>query len=160
MSQIRGTANYHLGPDQRMFGGSSHSQAVSDPSPLDAIREQTNKIEDILDTYADPIKPYVLISRPYFALETFVVIRRCWFRVKCGKQQVANLSATNPDTYQPLEGFSSSSLSSRMRSVSYRNGAISYCTSTITEKVGFLTVFSVSLGWTIAPWEEYPFSGY
>lgn len=58
MSQIRGTANYHLGGgDQRMFGSSSHSMANSDPSPLDAIREQTNKIEDILDNYADPVKP-------------------------------------------------------------------------------------------------------
>ena len=56
MSQIRGTANYHLGPDQRMFGGGP-SAAASDPSPLDAIREQTNKIEDLLDTFAEPIKP-------------------------------------------------------------------------------------------------------
>lgn len=67
MSQIRGTANYHLGgADQRMFGGPSHSAASSDPSPLDAIREQTSKIEDLLDTYADPIKPWVLSTSPAF----------------------------------------------------------------------------------------------
>jgi hypothetical protein len=32
---------------------------MNDPSPLDAIREQTGKIEDFLDTLSDPIKPYV-----------------------------------------------------------------------------------------------------
>jgi hypothetical protein len=57
MAQIRGTANYHLGPDHRPFGGPMHSAATSDPSPLDAIREQTSKIEDMLDTVAEPIKP-------------------------------------------------------------------------------------------------------
>lgn len=57
MSQIRGTAGYHLGPDNRPFGGPSSNSATSDPSPLDAIRAQTNKIEDLLDTLADPVKP-------------------------------------------------------------------------------------------------------
>lgn len=33
------------------------SAATSDPSPLDAIRTQTSKIEDMLDTIAEPIKP-------------------------------------------------------------------------------------------------------
>jgi hypothetical protein len=33
----------------------------NDPSPLDAIREQTSKIEDFLDTLSDPVKPYVLL---------------------------------------------------------------------------------------------------
>jgi hypothetical protein len=32
---------------------------TSDPSPLDAIREQTSKIEDWLDTISEPLKPYV-----------------------------------------------------------------------------------------------------
>lgn len=31
----------------------------SNSSPLDAIRAQTSKIEDFLDTFSDPIKPYV-----------------------------------------------------------------------------------------------------
>ena len=56
MAQIRGTAGYNLGAKDR-FGGSSGSDATNDPSPLDSIREQTSKIEDWLDTMAEPIKP-------------------------------------------------------------------------------------------------------
>ena len=63
MAQIRGTAGYNLG-HQNPFGGPGRADATSDPSPLDAIREQTSKIEDWLDTIADPIKPYVVISLP------------------------------------------------------------------------------------------------
>lgn len=57
MSQIRGTAGYNLS-NQNVFGGPS-TEMGSDPSPLAAIREQTSKIEDFLDTLSDPIKPYV-----------------------------------------------------------------------------------------------------
>ena len=60
MAQIRGTAGYNLG-HQNPFGGPGRADATSDPSPLDAIREQTSKIEDWLDTLADPIKPYVVV---------------------------------------------------------------------------------------------------
>lgn len=56
MAQIRGTAGYHLG-NSSPFGGPSRPEATSDPSPLDAIREQTSKIEDWLDTLSEPIKP-------------------------------------------------------------------------------------------------------
>lgn len=56
MAQIRGTAGYNLG-HQNPFGGPGRDDATNDPSPLDAIREQTSKIEDWLDTMADPIKP-------------------------------------------------------------------------------------------------------
>ncbi|KAF8420828.1 SURF4 family-domain-containing protein [Tirmania nivea] len=72
MSQIRGTANYHLGPDQRMFGGPSHSVASSDPSPLDAIRQHTDKIEDILDTFAEPVKPYLPAIGRFLIVVTFL----------------------------------------------------------------------------------------
>lgn len=72
MSQIRGTAGYHLGPDNRPFGGSSHSAATSDPSPLDAIRVQTSKIEDLLDNYADPIKPYLPAIGRFLIVVTFL----------------------------------------------------------------------------------------
>ena len=58
MAQIRGTAGYNLG-HQNPFGGPGSADATSDPSPLDAIREQTSKIEDWLDTMSDPVKPYV-----------------------------------------------------------------------------------------------------
>lgn len=56
MAQIRGTAGYNLGADSR-FGGPGRADATNDPSPLDAIREQTSKIEDMLDTLAEPVKP-------------------------------------------------------------------------------------------------------
>ena len=58
MAQIRGTAGYNLGA-QNTFGGPSRGDTMNDPSPLDAIREQTSKIEDFLDTMSDPVKPYV-----------------------------------------------------------------------------------------------------
>lgn len=67
MAQIRGTAGYNLG-HQNPFGGPGSADATSDPSPLDAIREQTSKIEDWLDTLADPVKPYVSISLFVFGL--------------------------------------------------------------------------------------------
>ncbi|KAG0643026.1 SURF4 family-domain-containing protein [Tuber brumale] len=72
MAQIRGTANYHLGPDHRPFGGPSHSAATLDPSPLDAIREQTNKIEDLLDTFAEPVKPYLPAIGRFLIVVTFL----------------------------------------------------------------------------------------
>ena len=63
MAQIRGTAGYNLG-GQSSFGGSSGGDGSQDPSPLDAIREKTSKIEDWLDTLSDPVKPYVVLRRP------------------------------------------------------------------------------------------------
>ena len=57
MAQIRGTVGYNLGPQGNRFGAPGASDATNDPSPLDAIREQTNKIEDWLDTFSDPVKP-------------------------------------------------------------------------------------------------------
>ncbi|KAI5853118.1 SURF4 family-domain-containing protein [Morchella snyderi] len=72
MAQIRGTAGYHLGPDNRPFGGPPHSAATSDPSPLDAIREQTSKIEDFLDTIAEPIKPYLPAIGRFLIVVTFL----------------------------------------------------------------------------------------
>ncbi|KAI5798767.1 SURF4 family-domain-containing protein [Pyronema domesticum] len=72
MSQIRGTAGYHLGPDHRPFGGPSMSAATSDPSPLDAIRTQTSKIEDMLDTIAEPIKPYLPAIGRFLIVVTFL----------------------------------------------------------------------------------------
>jgi hypothetical protein len=54
MAQIRGTAGYHLG---NQYAGAGQNDATNDPSPLDAIREQTNKIEDFFDTISEPIRP-------------------------------------------------------------------------------------------------------
>lgn len=67
MAQIRGTAGYNLGSSQNRFGAgpgynNMKAEATNDPSPLDAIREQTSKIEDWLDTMSEPVKPYVYSS--------------------------------------------------------------------------------------------------
>ena len=56
MAQIRGTAGYNLGSQDR-FGGPGRADATNDPSPIDQLREQTNKIEEWLDNAADPVKP-------------------------------------------------------------------------------------------------------
>ncbi|CRG84933.1 Surfeit locus protein 4 homolog [Talaromyces islandicus] len=72
MAQIRGTAGYNLGHQNRFAGGPGGLDATSDPSPLDAIREQTSKIEDWLDTVSDPIKPYVPAIGRFLIVVTFL----------------------------------------------------------------------------------------
>ncbi|KAF3066562.1 SURF4-domain-containing protein [Daldinia loculata] len=69
MAQIRGTAGYHLG-GPNPFGGPKNE--VADPSPLDAIREQTSKIEDVLDTISEPIKPYLPAIGRFLIVVTFL----------------------------------------------------------------------------------------
>ncbi|KAF1814356.1 SURF4-domain-containing protein [Eremomyces bilateralis CBS 781.70] len=71
MAQIRGTAGYQLG-NQNPFGGPGRDAATNDPSPLDAIREQTSKIEDILDTLAEPIRPYMPAIGRFLIVVTFL----------------------------------------------------------------------------------------
>ncbi|KAF2460869.1 putative cargo transport protein [Lineolata rhizophorae] len=71
MAQIRGTAGYHLG-GQNPFTGPGSASATNDPSPLDAIREQTSKIEDWLDTIADPVKPYMPAIGRFLIVVTFL----------------------------------------------------------------------------------------
>ncbi|KAK2795583.1 hypothetical protein FQN51_000437 [Onygenales sp. PD_10] len=71
MAQIRGTAGYNLG-NQNPFGGPGRADATSDPSPLDAIREQTSKIEDWLDTISDPVKPYLPAIGRFLIVVTFL----------------------------------------------------------------------------------------
>jgi len=69
---IRGTAGYHLGNQNQFGGGPSRSDATNDPSPLDAIREQTSKIEDWLDTLSDPVKPYLPAIGRFLIVVTFL----------------------------------------------------------------------------------------
>jgi hypothetical protein len=57
MAQIRGTAGYHLGNQSPFGNGGRSDSTTNDPSPLDQLREQTNKIEDFLDTLSEPVKP-------------------------------------------------------------------------------------------------------
>jgi uncharacterized membrane protein YphA (DoxX/SURF4 family) len=71
MSQIRGTAGYHLS-GSNPFGGPGRAEATNDPSPLDAIREQTSKIEDWLDTLSDPVKPHIPAIGRFLIVVTFL----------------------------------------------------------------------------------------
>ncbi|OAX78226.1 hypothetical protein ACJ72_07468 [Emergomyces africanus] len=71
MAQIRGTAGYNLG-NQNRFGGPGKADATGDPSPLDAIREQTSKIEDWLDTLSDPVRPYLPAVGRFLIVVTFL----------------------------------------------------------------------------------------
>ncbi|KAG9517192.1 SURF4-domain-containing protein, partial [Aureobasidium melanogenum] len=71
MAQIRGTAGYHLG-SQPSFGNPGRPDATNDPSPLDAIREQTSKIEDWLDTLSHPVKPYIPAIGRFLIVVTFL----------------------------------------------------------------------------------------
>jgi len=55
MAQMRGPGSYGIGA-QPPFGAAAVEDR-SESSPLDAIRAQTSKIEDMLDTISEPIKP-------------------------------------------------------------------------------------------------------
>jgi ER-derived vesicles protein len=57
MAQIRGTSGYNLGMNNFAQPNRTHDAMTSDPSPLDQIREQSSKIEDFLNTLAQPLKP-------------------------------------------------------------------------------------------------------
>lgn len=75
MAQIRGTAGYHLGSQNQnssFMSGPSNQAGTNDPSPLDAIREQTSKIEDWLDTVSDPLKPYLPAIGRFLIVVTFL----------------------------------------------------------------------------------------
>lgn len=55
MAQQRGQSyGMGVGPTPS-FGASSQDSA--DASPLDTIRQYTSKIEDVLDTVSEPVKP-------------------------------------------------------------------------------------------------------
>lgn len=41
------------------YGGGMNEPAQDGGSAFDTIRQQTSKIEDLLDSVAEPIKPYV-----------------------------------------------------------------------------------------------------
>ncbi|MCJ1236940.1 hypothetical protein MMC14_004924 [Varicellaria rhodocarpa] len=77
MAQIRGPAGYNIGSSQNRFNvapGYSNMKAetTNDPSPLDAIREQTSKIEDWLDTLSEPVKPYLPAIGRFLIVVTFL----------------------------------------------------------------------------------------
>ena len=63
MAQMRGNAGYGIGQPNPFAAGGSASEP-GEKNALDAIRDQTSKIEDVLNTYSEPIKPYVCPDRP------------------------------------------------------------------------------------------------
>ena len=56
MAQLRGNTGYGIGQPNPFAAGGASSEP-GDNNTLDAIREQTSKIEDLLNTYSEPIKP-------------------------------------------------------------------------------------------------------
>ncbi|KAK5212421.1 ER-derived vesicles protein erv29 [Exophiala xenobiotica] len=71
MAQIRGTAGYNLGLNNQ-FSSQRSTEATSDPSPLDQIREQTSKIEDWLNTMGEPLRPYLPAIGRFLIVVTFI----------------------------------------------------------------------------------------
>ncbi|KAL2022674.1 hypothetical protein VTK56DRAFT_4755 [Thermocarpiscus australiensis] len=69
MAQMRGPGSYGLGAPAP-FGATSEER--SDQSPLEAIRQQTSKIEDLLDTLSEPIKPYLPAIGRFLIVVTFI----------------------------------------------------------------------------------------
>ncbi|EPE04184.1 surf4 family protein [Ophiostoma piceae UAMH 11346] len=69
MAHMRNTG-YGIG-QPNPFGGQSQDSTESG-NALDAIREQTSKIEDLLDTYSEPIKPYLPAIGRFLIVVTFL----------------------------------------------------------------------------------------
>lgn len=58
MATMRGNSGgYGMGAPS--YGGGMNEPAQEGGSAFDMIRQQTSKIEDLLDSAAEPIKPYV-----------------------------------------------------------------------------------------------------
>ena len=69
MAHMRNTG-YGIG-QPNPFSGQSQDASESG-NALDAIREQTSKIEDLLDTYSEPIKPYLPAIGRFLIVVTFL----------------------------------------------------------------------------------------
>ncbi|KAK3695098.1 SURF4 family-domain-containing protein [Podospora appendiculata] len=69
MAQMRGQGSYGIGAASPFGGASDDNQ---DTSPLDAIREQTSKIEDLMDSLSEPIKPYLPAIGRFLIVVTFL----------------------------------------------------------------------------------------
>lgn len=64
MATMRGNAGgYGMGAPS--YGGGSMNEPAQEGGALDAIRQHTSKIEDMLDTVAEPVKPYVGVPTPW-----------------------------------------------------------------------------------------------
>jgi len=70
MAQMRGPGSYGIGQPSPF--GNPVSDDTPQSSPLDAIREQTSKIEDLLDNLSEPIKPYLPAIGRFLIVVTFI----------------------------------------------------------------------------------------
>ncbi|EGO52491.1 hypothetical protein NEUTE1DRAFT_118802 [Neurospora tetrasperma FGSC 2508] len=70
MAQMRGPSSYGIGASSP-FGGPVNEDST-ESSPLDAIRKQTSKIEDVLDSFSEPIKPYLPAIGRFLIVVTFI----------------------------------------------------------------------------------------
>ncbi|KAK9452738.1 SURF4 family-domain-containing protein [Dipodascopsis uninucleata] len=70
---IRGTASRHFHSMPMSISSSRiPTMATSDPSPLNAIKEQTSKIEALVDSLSEPIKPYLPAIGRFLIVATFI----------------------------------------------------------------------------------------
>ncbi|KAK1781910.1 SURF4 family-domain-containing protein [Copromyces sp. CBS 386.78] len=70
MAQMRGPGSYGIGTSSP-FGGPVNDD-TAESSPLDAIRKQTSKIEDVLDSFSEPVKPYLPAIGRFLIVVTFI----------------------------------------------------------------------------------------
>ncbi|KAK4185971.1 SURF4 family-domain-containing protein [Podospora australis] len=71
MAQLRGQGSYGIGaPASFSFGGTGEDR--TEHSPLYAIRQQTSKIEDLLDNLSEPIKPFLPAIGRFLIVVTFI----------------------------------------------------------------------------------------
>ncbi|KAL2258145.1 hypothetical protein VTK26DRAFT_8671 [Humicola hyalothermophila] len=69
MAQLRGPGSYGIGAPTP-FGVPPEDK--TEQSPLDAIRQQTSKIEDLLDTLSGPVKPFLPAIGRALIVSTFI----------------------------------------------------------------------------------------
>ncbi|KAK4230573.1 SURF4 family-domain-containing protein [Podospora fimiseda] len=69
MAQLRGQGSYGIGAPTP-FGGPPEDN--SEQSALDTIRQQTSKIEDLLDSISEPIKPFLPAIGRFLIVVTFI----------------------------------------------------------------------------------------
>lgn len=70
MAQMRGAGGYGLG--SQVPYGISRDDGQENKSALDTIREHTSKIEDMLDTVSEPIKPFLPAIGRFLIVVTFL----------------------------------------------------------------------------------------
>ncbi|KIH90909.1 hypothetical protein SPBR_00831 [Sporothrix brasiliensis 5110] len=73
MAHLRsGASGYGIGQPSPFGGASQNNGDGSGGSALDTIRQQTSKLEDLLDTYSEPVKPYLPAIGRFLIVVTFL----------------------------------------------------------------------------------------